>query len=363
MENATLAKNFLAVGAIWFACRTEDCEDSEAYFSQLQESLGEIESLTNLEISGADGAFGTTITVKHPREDPKEPLVLSHVYDVRLSFDLYIPFKVQDEIGAKCPAENFHVTIINHYYFPITYVVTSGAAGFDDFSATSAIVLIRKYLEQKLKSGPITCSCIGPSPFHASFRGIPEKEEPRLYDNSVEPGYRRYEFYFEGSPDNFLRAFAHRYGGALSLYYALQNMRSTAIEKSREIQADVDTLLTIIGKGFWGSLFSASQRRSLIDRISENILRDERCRTAIQHNLEEFEHDDLGGSFADLKPQFAELERFANGGNYESERQITDIAEARNRSVAESAAILVAGLMGGILGSVITYFLTAGGQS
>ncbi len=89
----------------------------------------------------------------------------------KLQFDILIPKHVQEEINKEHQFsfeinKPIRVKIEETFNGPITFVLLESDS-IDD--ASSAVVLVREYLEKHFQSKSVYFEFIGPSPFHANF--------------------------------------------------------------------------------------------------------------------------------------------------------------------------------------------------
>jgi hypothetical protein len=256
--------------------------------------------------------------------------------------------------------ETFSVYIENHYHLPVTYAYSDEVeAGFD---GSAAIVLLRRYLEDKLKESNVKFGSIGPSPFHARFFTI-KSDQTSLVRLPTGVGYTDYVFEHESDNDGGLRAFVERYGDTLSLFYELHNMRRRALRlqeailtRSRDLVDDGE------GKGLWSKVWRPVALGKTHNSISKDVLSDQLCRDHMVHLLAEAGESEDNDEFTDLDGHFRELKRFSRDTPYARATDILKTSELRRQNFFSNAAVLVAGLFGGIigalLGSLLTYNLT-----
>lgn len=342
----------LGVGCLWFARNLEQEDSAPDYFDQLRSSLLSIENLTDLELEGEDADFGTTIVVNN--RFAKGTFGFPHVYGSTLRFKLFIPYRVQKEIGAECVQESFEILICHHYSFPVMYVATECIEGYVD--ATTPIVLIREYLKKKLTASPLQSGVIGPSPFHAQFFCVRGDSDLELSDITSRPGYKHYKFSSDASPAQSVAMFSDMYGETLSLFYDLYNDRSAGLDREIDVINSAHELLAPSPR-LLKKLVAPWTHRRLIDTINRNTLEEEISRTGMLAQLEEAREGDVDQSFSRLQSHFTEIARFASRRPFESTRQIASSFESRRQSNLENASVLVGGLIGGLVGSLLTYLL------
>jgi hypothetical protein len=324
---------------------------SEKHFEIVEEELLSIENLTDLEIEGKDGKYGSTIILSDTLE-----YAYPNIYWVRIRFSLFIPKKVQERLEADCGVEKINVIIENHYHMPVTYIYS--ATKDKNFDPSSAVVLARKYLEEKLANSKLTFGSIGPSPFHATFWSV-EGNEVSLSDITSEAGYRTYVFSFEGKSKDPVRCFSSRYGDDLSLFYYLHNIRRKSIRLQGAIIDESQALISDQDEEkFWPKILGLASLGSRYDSISRDIMHDSLYRNEMSSLIEERGEEDITNSYSDIKVHFQELQRYSNNEPYSSAKSIISTAEMRRMNFLSNTSTLVSGLFGGIVGAVLGSLLT-----
>lgn len=348
-----LNQEVLSVGCFAFAASAEYVADTSSYFAKLSAALERIENLTNLSVEGIDSGFGDLLVVHKSDEE----LFVPHPYDAEICFNLYIPFKTQDALGFPCAVEHFEVHIIHHYHFPVAYVSTVSSHGIDCSDTAGKIALVREYFCSKFKDDEITFFYQGPSPFHATFRAIISDRGTEISDSELGVGYRQYECNYNPAEGDFLTYFSGKYGIVLSLFYALQTIRSDILSNERVISAGLARLIEP-PDGMRQKLRSITERRSIIDDVQRAIFENERYRSYIRHELDNAEETLPNEHFLGLKYHFFELMKSAEKENYTSGRQIIQTAESRGLAIIQNSAVVISGLVGGLIGAFITSVLS-----
>lgn len=287
-----------------------------------------------------------------------------HIYHAAITFKIFIPNKVQERLEAICDTEHFRVTIYHHYYMPVTYV-SGPASEFPSFNTSRSVVLVRRYLEEKIGlESDFKSDCIGPSPFHADFITSNTMLSGKLLDITNDVGYKRYLFGCDKSYDGGLSEFYNRFGDTFSLFYYLQHLRSGILDAERKTVETTNALLAESKSGGWFARMRGSIRSGrLIDEINEAGLEDQLYRSYIASALDEAEKEEPTDRFQDLAYHFNELRRFTDPRQNPVIKDIVETSEKRRQGLFQNITVLIAGLVGGvlgaILGSALTYSLTA----
>lgn len=343
----------VAVGCILFAADADIAKKPDEFFEELKAELSSVENITELRFSGIDAAYLRHEYVRDPFD--KEVVFYPHVIDSSIYFKLFIPFKVQDDLGFRCEVETFEIYTIFHFRHAVTYVPYSGDGG-GAWGPSTALALIREYLKAKLWEGIFKVSVVAPSPFHADFRAVPRQTNSQVEDVTTTDGYRIYEYGFDEKGGDYLHPFVQMYGESLGLYYHLEKMDNNAYNFQLEIAKCVDKLLTnqisILAR-----FHTSKGIRAQIDEINRNVLAAKNEKKTILNTLEREEGGVDPRYLNDLEYHFRRIRRQAAESDYSDALSIAALYEARNHSFIQNTAVIIAGLFGGLLGALITSFL------
>jgi hypothetical protein len=181
-----------AIGCFHFAAEdvqdfNSEIFDAKKYKSNVENILKSIDNVSNIvvEISDSFHAFPIDPSKKeYGRNGPFNPCPTDGI----ISFDLFIPFRLQEEVFYGESVENcerFSVRIFYGYEFPVT-VVSPRDDRFkpSENGFSRSIPIIREFIDSKSKSsGSFKFTCMGPSPFHAEFlvnKSSPDGEPIRV---------------------------------------------------------------------------------------------------------------------------------------------------------------------------------------
>lgn len=143
------------------------------YVARLTKGLEAVSSLNNLKIE-TELDDDATIGPENAKDTNGRPAVFSHGIVWNLEFDLYIPFRIQNELGAsdaqsQTKTERFRVHVRHAYHDAVAFVELVGAKAPP--APSTAMAVLRNYL--KKESQKSTCDLafefVGPTPFHANF--------------------------------------------------------------------------------------------------------------------------------------------------------------------------------------------------
>lgn len=354
-ENTVNDLPSIAVGCIAFATEIDIAKDSRRFFSELEKALSSVENVTELRLENTKQDYNEIYEIKDPFD--KVDRFYSHPYGGLIYYKIFIPFKVQDDIGFRCEDETFEVFNFHHNDFLVTYVLGCVAGGSCGGGSTS-LALIREYLKAKLVDGPMKVAIVGPSPFHATFWALEGAGRPELKDVTVAAGSREYQFHYDPSV-GYLFHFMERYGDTLALYYFLQSIRNIILTLDREIDRTVENLL-LENRSVGERLRFQQTVRSEIDKIHRKVIEGKSLKRLISVHLERATNDRHSYHTNDLPDHFAEVLKISQEDSYDNALSIATIQEGRNRSFYQNSAVLIAGLVGGLFGALLTSLISSG---
>lgn len=259
------------------------------YVLELNQALSKISSLTNLKIDTDDEfkKFGLSITEATENLGNDEGYFpYSLVFD--LDFELYIPFRIQAEITGteekylSTFTENFKVKIRQSYYLPVAIIETTNPTEKNDPS--SAVQIVREFIRRELtdtKSDYIRFECLGPSPFHCDFFIEPKKpdeNEDWLFcpEEELKKGYDNLIIYYNSDEINDANEAFEYLSGAIQdefgFFYKCIQTRNAKMHNWHTIQENLHSLLEIQNaKGLNGIFQRFIKRPTLIGKLFTDI--------------------------------------------------------------------------------------------
>ena len=135
--------------------------------------LESIPSLNNLEIIHDEGDY-IEFTEAALEDSEAGPAVFPDHAIFSLRFDLYIPFRIQRNIvgeyfNSETETEKFRIHI--HYPYHTSVVLVELLDGGESLNPSTAVRIVREYLQTEINrlSSKLAFKFLGPSPFHADF--------------------------------------------------------------------------------------------------------------------------------------------------------------------------------------------------
>lgn len=345
------------------------------YITDLKSSLELIPNISNVEIGVGERFESIDTEVTKPIKSIEEgfgffPPPMSFFY---LQFNIYIPFRFQEGLyGRKLQTntENFRVYIKTAYHFIVTYIELLDSP--DNCSPADGVFTVKKFLEkqfEKTKSN-IRFESLGPSPFHAEFFIKPSRDEDNgkyrngLYPEQIEKrGYDLFNFYYDPSyfseATDLIQDVFKLLLDEVSVYYNIvlhDNLKNLGWEKLEAILDDILDIKTKKGINFlFYSLFLLpSKIRNAVISIAEyessNIWKDYFINRDYK-NLTRTEKPLIDSYFKELFNQFAKYP-------IKQLREIIDFLERCRSKTIETIIIIMAALIGGSIGALITFFFT-----
>jgi hypothetical protein len=227
----------IGIGCLWFARRSEvapDAFDPTKHLADIRRALEGIDSISNLKIKGDANIYAGSWSLA---DDALEENFFPIYARLEISFDIFLPVRVQEKYTSAWrgdDVETLNVRIIYKGHLPVMYVhypVTGDATNVRRFSPSTAIVVVRKYLDDKLKDNPeVQVQVLGPSPFHADlFIGPAPAAETTEFLDLTRPGDGYGTFYLTTaakSASDRMTFFIEAYHHTLSSFYFVIQLRN-----------------------------------------------------------------------------------------------------------------------------------------
>lgn len=261
-------------GCLWFAPVQKPLADGKEgqaeFLNSVRSELERIDNISNIEINaGWEKAYGTYLIID--KQDKK--IAAPVIYGASIEFDIFLPFRVQEEVHEKADVERFKVVITFGYYTPIAYIYYEIGDSEARADPSSAVVILRKFLEKRLDASRISFGCIGPSPFHANFYAVPSDEVSETIVSDVSKkgqGYASLVVHYPASQEFKLPGSMSSFTEALSTFYQLSNLRADLLASQRKAVLNATYLMERNPVGRIADLRSTFQVRSEIDDLRRN---------------------------------------------------------------------------------------------
>jgi len=350
------------------------------YVKELHSALGSISNINNIEIETLEKFEDLKIEPKDNLTSMSagESFFPSPSLFLKIYFDLYIPERLQNELddGASIDigTEKFRVYIKDSYHFPVTFIELVEAK--TDNLPSTAVMVIRKFLERHFAEKNfefIQFDCLGPSPFHADFY-ISENSnvEANNYDSNgfcvehlPQRGYDTFNFYYPKSvflsSEEAKEALFLELSSELGLFYRMVHQNLLQSNEWDDLKEGMNSLLennkkTGI-KGAWSKAFGLyKQVQDLIISLSEfesgRVWTSFFIKTGYQHLIHSGKTTYLKDFLDD------ELDEFPDYPTKQI-RDIIDLLESRRSKTVDNAIVVLAAVIGGIIGAVVTLLITA----
>ena len=345
------------------------------YTSLLSKELESITSLTNLEIDAYEDNADDFIE-DHLENTDSGLAVFPGQTIFRITFELYIPFRVQREIVGEyfddqTGTERFRVHHHNVYHETVSFVELLGnqhARG-----PSTAVRVVREYLLMQIAqlSSALVLDFVGPSPFHADFwlqgYDVPSQQRNRFKMQLQEDmGYAQVMFQCSSqdfpSSEEACEALFDYLGNELDVFYMIYRSNSENLSRWAAIEAESARLFERVRsprkhrklKAFCASINRGAEMANLLEKL---------LKFEADHIREQFDQDRaFRASYDREKPTF--LRKFVHGSLSDRSlfpvgqmKELVSFAETRWSKTVELAVVLIASLIGGVVGSAITLLL------
>lgn len=360
----------IGVGCIWLDYAdqrhlNDDPPDGKVIVEDFKDALEKIENISNVCFINAretDYHWQGADVVNLPNDNRVVP-IFPHC---SISFDIYLPKRVQNQIsgGRECDTESFHVDLHYDYYMPVSYVSYELDAGAKDLNPSTGLMIVRKFLEQRL-TGNVISGCVGPSPFHADFFVAPKEDHEGLatferlpgkaigYDTiaiTIGPRKLNVPEIFRGANDVF------------AAFYYLTVRRSGAYRRQRKVMDLAKELLEPEEKKGFKAIKKIINDGNIIQDLSREITLGRLDNIAIDEFIHEGERLDFLGSGSFLESYFKEFRIIRSTSIWPDIEALIKFTEERRQKAFANISTLAASLLGGVIGAVLastlTYMLT-----
>lgn len=282
-----------------------------------------------------------------------------------VSFDVNIPLELQKELfyaEIQLASEHFHVDIYFGYGFPVAFVSTE----LPESSPSEAVILVREFLVSRFKenaaTGPLTFSCLGPSPFWAEMRVVVAVPEDNIGEAVVaaklspREGYDRVTFLAKGP--NLAEAYLavqDEIAPILGIYYSAIAEKNQHSMRDRYFEYSIEWLVKLHkdrGVRAWFTRLRHAGRETLelnlalLHATSETTLGRSRI-------LSEIERVHRIHGLRVLDPWIErELEGF-RAADYAHLIDMVDAIGRRHNETVQVVSVLAASLAGGMAGAAL----------
>ncbi|WP_353084107.1 hypothetical protein [Stenotrophomonas sp.] len=334
------------------------------YREAVESALSSMPSVTGISVV-VDDFSGSSVVTEAPIP-MQDGYGLPYPSDTSISFSVYIPHRVQEELGrtinhqSRMSCENFRVEIIDGYEGPVAFVECVGGGREND--PAMSVFLVREYLRKHLADhkGAAVFDYMGPSPFHGHFHldhGVGAVDAEFKLTVKSSKGYGSYIFEVGGSSVGYveLSRLYSVISSELALYYWLIRRRTSLLEVSSKYESAWALARTSVDSAGISSLWgTAARHRSIRALISDGYA----LQAELAVGLSEMKH--------------AVNEEYGSGVQSYFERNLRKVVEQfpqvsvdpilRWAEHVESAsykkleiiAVLVASIVGGLVGAAIT---------
>lgn len=342
------------------------------YTSLLSSELESITSLTNLEINADEDNLGDFVE-EHLEDTDFGPAVFPGQTVFRITFELYIPFRVQKEIvgvyfDGQTGTERFRVHHHHVYHETVSFVEPIGSQCASDPS--TAVQVVRKYLLMQIAqlSSALVLDFVGPSPFHADFcvegYDVPSERRNRFEVQLREDsGYAQVTFRcssqeFPASEEACEVLFGYL-DDELDVFYMVYRSNSENLSRWALIEADAARIFDRSRES--GKCSKLQAFRAKVSRGGEMAaLHEELLRFEADHIRDQFDQERAFRNMYDReKPTF--LRKFVDGSLSDRPvfpvrqmKELVTFAETRRSKTIELAFLLIAAVIGGLAGSAIS---------
>lgn len=383
-SDLTAPQTAFGIGCFHFGIRKEPpfIFSGQQYIDELTRFISAVPSIESLSLNFDDEFSGSRLNTA---KDEKIPSMIDGgtyfpvpLYGV-VSFVVRIPYRVQSlvldtpEKFLDTHTEDFFVQIRYAYYWPVVFVQPLGITPLSDPS--TGVRVVREFLKSefsKVSSEWIRFEYLGPSPYHVRCYLLLRPETPDdlgtriVSTRTYSKGYDRIDFFYDTNSvedeEEAIEVIFEDIEDDISLFYLLTHLYNARASRWGELRTSVSELINIQKRSGWRSHWERlSESQALINQIFIDLADFE----SNDMGLESFVRAEYETSFAselsvvfkaDVRKRWDEKSTYPT---HEIARLIQFFEDRRNRAV-ETLAVIVAAILGGIVGSSITILFTSG---
>jgi hypothetical protein len=295
-----------------------------------------------------------------------------HFSSCMIRFELYIPERVQLELGGKdarteIGTERFIVFIGYTYYGPVAFIVLLDPTP-GDRNPTTAVQVVRDFIQRELRpdTTSIRFQYLGPSPFHADCSVTLRPQVSRgggtfRVEHQRKDGYDELRFSSDHSEyktgHEATTALFSEIEDELGLYYWITRRQVRAVNHWNQIQEDLSALEATRSRlGVWRTLASARGRSKKLREVFTALIDFDVTRIFDQNSQEEAYRSTYRKSSGFVRA-FVD-QQIKDAVRYPTKQIATLVGflERRRSKTMELAVVLFAAIIGGIAGAGITRF-------
>ncbi len=348
------------------------------YIRELRETLELISNVNNIEIYCDDDFknVSTLITQELPNIQNGIGFFPRPIF-MTIEFEVYIPFRIQSQLLRQKVSfletftENFKISIKYTYHLPVTFVEPLDPS--EEATHSYAVQVVREFLKHEfknVKSDHIQFECLGPSPFHADCYIYPEESDDKSEvdwklksEFSPRRGYDRMIFYF--NPTQFINVEEAKEKifdeilNELGFFYYLVQIEVEKMRDWEKIQNLIDQLIFIQRsngvKAFFTKIFTRSK---LIDETLTSLAEFESEELYFNNTNQKDYRDFLSIGDVCFQPYIDKQinDRTVYPTNEMS--RLISFFESRRTKAVESLVVLIAAILAGGVGALLTILLT-----
>jgi uncharacterized protein (DUF2164 family) len=345
------------------------------YYSDLQNALGNISSVKNIRLFHEDIDTDKAIVIDDNPDISDGPGFLPRPMYCFIEFELYIPSRVQYEIlnnhsrDNKPKVSELYKIIINYlYYFPVTFVIP--IEDNNELDPSTSVMIVKELLRKEMNKHDniIRFECLGPSPFHINCLVEPvstEIDNGRIYQQSIiqKKGYDEVLFYYNkenSTVGDVIEVIIDDISDELGFYYYLIQNRNLMRRKWVDLDELVEKLIaTQKLKGVKAYIRKLLFNTKKLDECFIELVDFESRELYYNNSIQEAYKNIYGKSNDYIFKIYIDSEindRF----KYPTDQinKIYRTFESRRIKNVEIITILISSIIGGVIGSMVTIFLS-----
>ncbi len=340
----------IGIGCFLFLYRDDDDFDEKTHLDNIVDALNRVDNISDVRVDGTTDIFTALEDPTGKRENSGLPLYC----DLKISFDIYLPTRVQDQFmpngRSNVHSEHFSVVVIQNFEFPVTYINYSLSSDFADDSPADSVVFIRNYLQDKLGAtdSPLVFDVLGPTPLHTEVFLFPTEgvSDVALKSEKVRVGYPEMVFVCPPGASCLppLHSFVSKYTPILGTYYYITMYRNMLLRQHVAVFQAANELLVSRRKiSLFGRLMHFLSLKFRVETVLDALLENHSVNFGLRKYVAEKKRDSTltdDSAFARFVSETLEDEFTIP---VDEVRDIIRIVEERRLRYFQNSATLIAG--------------------
>lgn len=348
--------------------------EGEEYIENLENALETVPNINDIQVSVGDRFIKESFNIEENNGtlDGKGSIFPPTSTKLIINYTVYIPRRIQEDLtynDKHLDSEKFIVQMrYDPYFFPVTYVEPLSENNI--YNPSTGVEIVRKFMDDKFPVSSICFDSLGPSPFHADFflsvESSPNGEcqiDGIEYEYSKKGGYDIYSILADKNHFSNLEEAKNKLyyemKDEFGAFYFMSQGNLRRHKKWRKVSQSSNELRSLHGeegfRGFVNRIVKTNRKLRncfilLLDYEAMDISLRQSAERAYQNLLDE--RTPIIDSF--LREKKERQWEFPTS----QVKEILNLFEGRRRKRIEGVIVIISAILGGVVGSIMTMWLS-----